>query len=361
LESFDDILLFVQDSLSVEDFTKYGTSSYSYLSTVFGGSKRSHVYIPRVLNAVESCEESLGQGRKVTQVKETEDPSKIASSLKAAPRNLVIVSLSSEDGDSRGNSLKSQDERVKKIVEAVSKKNSNVLVIYAGRKPALAELKRSKREITTKGITMDGKCIDIVTDGIKVETKFADAPKTSELPAQFAEVSDEICTEPKTRSAVYEVKTGDADLKDLRLSFHFKSDEKDWELAKVMADYSTEKLGKKKEELTTAQKIKQKIGKEFSALNPISFTSADKKISLTFENIKVNPFPQPKREKLVRDSPEALPSNVYFNIPMFSVMTIGLLYFFIMYWALGNIMSIKTMDQYDDPRGKTITIPNVDG
>ncbi|CAG0902269.1 unnamed protein product [Darwinula stevensoni] len=54
---------------------------------------------------------------------------------------------------------------------------------------------------------------------------------------------------------------------------------------------------------------------------------------------------------------EAETCSLFMTVPILSGLFITLIFAIIMWWALSNIMSITTIDQFDDPKGKTITVP----
>ncbi|KAA0198193.1 hypothetical protein HAZT_HAZT004096 [Hyalella azteca] len=50
----------------------------------------------------------------------------------------------------------------------------------------------------------------------------------------------------------------------------------------------------------------------------------------------------------------------FFTIGIWSGLLASLLAVFILAVGLGMLANIKTMDRFDDPKGKTIFVPNVD-
>jgi V-type H+-transporting ATPase S1 subunit len=78
--------------------------------------------------------------------------------------------------------------------------------------------------------------------------------------------------------------------------------------------------------------------------------------------LQANPYPKdaPSKSKVRATAAAAGETATFFTIPVLSALTVSLLFIVIMTWALENITSIKTMDQFDDPRGKTITVPLTD-
>ncbi|XP_023706047.2 V-type proton ATPase subunit S1 [Cryptotermes secundus] len=74
-------------------------------------------------------------------------------------------------------------------------------------------------------------------------------------------------------------------------------------------------------------------------------------ISLTFQNFQAQPYME--KTKAFDD---AYNCELFFTPPIWSGLFVTSILAFIMMWGLAMIMDIRTMDQYDDPKGKTITI-----
>jgi V-type H+-transporting ATPase S1 subunit len=53
---------------------------------------------------------------------------------------------------------------------------------------------------------------------------------------------------------------------------------------------------------------------------------------------------------------DAYNCELFFTPPIWSGLFVTSILAFIMMWGLVMIMDIRTMDQFDDPKGKTITI-----
>ncbi|KDR18876.1 V-type proton ATPase subunit S1 [Zootermopsis nevadensis] len=73
--------------------------------------------------------------------------------------------------------------------------------------------------------------------------------------------------------------------------------------------------------------------------------------SLTFENFQVQPY----MEKPTTFG-DAYNCELFFTPPIWSGLFVTSILALIMIWGLIMIMDIRTMDQFDDPKGKTITI-----
>jgi V-type H+-transporting ATPase S1 subunit len=73
--------------------------------------------------------------------------------------------------------------------------------------------------------------------------------------------------------------------------------------------------------------------------------------SLTFENFPAQPY----MEKTTAFG-DAYNCELFFTPPIWSGLFVTSILALIMIWGLVMIMDIRTMDQFDDPKGKTITI-----
>ncbi|XP_063237534.1 V-type proton ATPase subunit S1-like [Bacillus rossius redtenbacheri] len=84
----------------------------------------------------------------------------------------------------------------------------------------------------------------------------------------------------------------------------------------------------------------------------IVFTNGN--ISIVFKDLQVQPFLQK------REFGDAYDCVWFFTGAIWSGLFVTALFALIMMWGLSMIMNIKTMDQFDDPKGKTITVTATD-
>ncbi|KAJ8868649.1 hypothetical protein PR048_030188 [Dryococelus australis] len=77
-------------------------------------------------------------------------------------------------------------------------------------------------------------------------------------------------------------------------------------------------------------------------------------ISLVFKDLQVQPFLQK------REFGDAYDCVWFFTGAIWSGLFVTAIFTVIMMWGLSMIMNIKTMDQFDDPKGKTITVAATD-
>jgi V-type H+-transporting ATPase S1 subunit len=73
--------------------------------------------------------------------------------------------------------------------------------------------------------------------------------------------------------------------------------------------------------------------------------------NLTFENFQAQPY----MEKSTTFG-DAYNCELFFTPPIWSGLFVTSILALIMIWGLVMIMDIRTMDQFDDPKGKTVTI-----
>lgn len=76
---------------------------------------------------------------------------------------------------------------------------------------------------------------------------------------------------------------------------------------------------------------------------------------LTIQDLQVQVFPDknPARERIFSDAYDCVG---FTTIPIWTGIFVTIVLGMIMIWSLTMIMDIRTMDRFDDPKGKTITV-----
>ncbi|KAJ9579262.1 hypothetical protein L9F63_024630, partial [Diploptera punctata] len=67
----------------------------------------------------------------------------------------------------------------------------------------------------------------------------------------------------------------------------------------------------------------------------------------------VQPFFEANEDRIFGDAYDCV---YFFTVPIWSGLFVCIIFSLIMIFGLCMIMDIKTMDRFDDPKGKTITI-----
>jgi V-type H+-transporting ATPase S1 subunit len=128
---------------------------------------------------------------------------------------------------------------------------------------------------------------------------------------------------------------------------------------------STSSLGYWSLENVTYSVISQKppyeitLKPEFSIIAPVTFSYhcssktvfKGTNVTLTLENFQVQPY-----TKNIVAFGDAYNCELFFTPPIWSGIFVTSILALIMIWGLVMIMDIRTMDQFDDPKGKTITV-----
>ena len=81
------------------------------------------------------------------------------------------------------------------------------------------------------------------------------------------------------------------------------------------------------------------------------------KVGLTFPNLQLQVFDLP--EKGIRFGPE-WDCDTLMPIGVLVGLLVSLFFAFVCFWGFSMLASIQTMDRFDDPRGKTIHVPQTD-
>eukprot|EP00093_Oithona_nana_P011265 11265.XXX_310804_311703_1 [CDS] Oithona nana genome sequencing. len=112
-------------------------------------------------------------------------------------------------------------------------------------------------------------------------------------------------------------------------------------------------------------KVSAPLGSSFCCYNPGLFaprpssTSNEFKVGLTFPDMQLQVFRLAKENRPPRFGPEWA-CDSFMPIGLLVGLLLSLLFAVICFYGFSMLASIQTMDRFDDPRGKTIHIPQTD-
>ncbi|XP_065221548.1 V-type proton ATPase subunit S1 [Planococcus citri] len=137
----------------------------------------------------------------------------------------------------------------------------------------------------------------------------------------------------------------------IRLAFTFINESSTWSLEQI--GYGD---GAKNQVIMKPSiKISSSFGNSFHTPSKVVFRSDDLVYNLTFNSLQVEFTNNPKTLQTMRFN--AADDTVYFfTIPILSGLFVTSLLVTIVLLGLSMIFDIKTMDLFDDPKGKTVTI-----
>lgn len=347
------VLVFTEQNLSVEDFSwqdRHENSVFPRIESVIAATANTE-FIPSVANPLTAMRrlEKLGyQWQTVTDL----------HTMNVPEQDGVVMVLKMEDAaedEDRPDFLKRHDKFISTLYSRLVSQGHNVVAVYTGRysswiepenEPVLHRVRRLLVEpapnatymlmnTTSILIYASDKPQVIESDVRKVLTLLPDTVKRKEG-ATYQSVR-----------AKFSTSTADQ----ITLEFFFFNSTSSpgyWSLENVTY-YLYSPNYTNKMVLTPESGIVAPIMFSYHCSSKTVFKAVN--ISLTLENFQAQPYME--KAKTFGD---AYNCELFFTPPIWSGLFVTSILAFIMMWGLAMIMDIRTMDQFDDPKGKTITI-----
>ncbi|KAF2361320.1 ATPase V1 complex subunit S1 [Trinorchestia longiramus] len=381
---FDDfqpknILFFLQDALSIEDLSSHG-SEMQHVNEWMESSKS--LYLPNVVQPAQLQHLLAQQGYQVTSLSAGSAVSELK--LEEDKNNLVVVKLPPTlTNPSRSRALRKADEVMQSVLSKVGSL-ADFTVIYSALQPSVEDAgdqsneehdthARIARSLQQFGNTRsypdnfhNGGCILMYFP--RNMTINLDASNENSMDYEIPEITVGVnVTSCKSdaqmmRLKYSKVELGDTTYDKVSLSFYFTLDRWYWRVSTI--DVELNKDSKSTGSTTTVHLAKFKdlsvpVGKSYSCTPPLYYwenvsTKVGMKLVLNgvqAEAFIVNGTDTPK----FSDSWDCVG---FFTIGIWSGLLATLLLVVILTIGLAMLADIKTMDRFDDPKGKTIVVPN---
>ncbi|KAJ0169981.1 hypothetical protein K1T71_014587 [Dendrolimus kikuchii] len=333
------LVVFVEETLSVEDFSRKnqdGETSFPYLHD----NLKDSLYLPNVQNALNALNK-LADPAKAEHVKLTENGLS-AEIVKDDSRVLFINLKDAREGESRWDLLRRHNDFMEEMVSNLNK-HYKVMACYTAHFPSwtIPEIhSRSRRQASdvTPG--------DYSFDGLKLYVKnfmLNDGITATNLGIPTA-TSDFNSTTMNTTLSFPTTK--------LTLNFHQAGGY--WFFDTVTLQVTSPEVIT--ETLYATSEVFALMDFSYRCLENVSYTSINetKQYTLTFQNFKVQPFFQNTTGPLVFG--DSFNCVGFFTAPIWAGLFVVFILLAITFYGIMMMMDIRTMDRFDDPKGKTITI-----
>jgi V-type H+-transporting ATPase S1 subunit len=340
------IAAFIEPSLSMEDFQLQDGNEISAFPLM---QQRFEVddlvtFLPYVKDPIKALDLLKEKGYVSTSD---------LRNLPGNPKNLMVVKLDdAKDDETRVEMLRRHDKIIHETCSAVEEKYGNgnaVCVLTASRKswiesemaPPIRHLLDVPSAVTNESIVfyenhvglIYTKNLTISLNNIVCSLSAPTVPPTND----------------KSSMEVYVPMTcpGDSKADRVRLEFKFTSDNRTWTLSSISV------LKDKKFNFANSSiLISASIGNSYHTPAVVVFQDADNN-TLNFTSIQAEFFSKPSTTAAFGPADDSV---TFFTIPIISGLFVTSLIVTIVLLGLSMIFDIKTMDQFDDPKGKTVTI-----
>lgn len=319
-------VVFVEPKLSVEDLshckTDDGVTCFTELSNL-----KERSYIPSVSDAVDGLYDNLESNKATIDADDD-----ILEAVEQGNRVVfVYLDLATEEKD-----FQSHDKIIADTFAKLSQKYKNIVAIYTGQESSIERHIRNRRQAEEKPKTRKGEinkgepklCNNFIITAESIITTTGEVETTADLTGCTSTLENNVLSVTLNPSG---------------LVMMFKQSGGTWSLAGA----------KKGTDLTYPGYVYANRGFAYRCSGNFTFSNAAEKIKVknfqflpNFETADVKEF---TKDKYVH-------CEGFFSPGILAGLFVIFIFLFILAIGIGFIMDINTMDKFDDPKGKTITI-----
>ncbi|XP_034837956.1 V-type proton ATPase subunit S1 [Maniola hyperantus] len=332
-------VIFLDETLSVEDFSlknSDGDSSFPYLHANIGKA----VYLPGVENALPIVNE-LADSEKVDSVKLTENG--LSAEFKPQSVKILFIELKdAKEGESRADLLRRHNDFMEEMFGKLQSEYENVVAIYTARNPSWTvfeshrRVRRQAESTDLQNITLNGLKMYVKRVVVTVDTTVTNV---TEIDNARTEING---TEMSTTMT-----SGDSSL-----TLNFLQKAGYWFFSSVTYKQADLEVNLMPE----VTEVHAPVGFAYRCGQNVTFSyRINQTIVVTFQDLKVQPyFKENGNETLFYG--DSINCVGFFTVPIWSGLFVTFILLAITFYGIMMMMDIRTMDRFDDPKGKTISI-----
>lgn len=348
------IVVFAEHTLSPEDFAHHDSNGITPFENLHDFLKTSSFdYLPYVQNPIGAIKE-LGKG--VTEVS-------LASLLHhfEIPKNeILIVDLNdAKDNEQRIQMLKRHDSAIATIFGQLLQNNDNILLIYTSHHtswltPEAVKHRNVRSLLQDKNETAESpKTLDASPTKLKEDDDTRGLIGDCKNLLLYVSSTPLLSTDSGQTFTEEKLKVTNCEKKDKNITFNLTNENKVnfnfeiilqddgyWKLQNVLNDAH---------DYTWKADISAPIGFSYHCFN-VSFQSENE--ILILPGLQIEPF----EEEDQHNFNDAYDCIGFTSIPIWTGIFVTVILLLILTFGITFIMDIKTMDKFDDAKGKTITI-----
>lgn len=332
---------FIEKTLSVEDLSRKngdGETAFPFLHNNLGDG----LYLPSVSDPLLALD-SLANPEEIDHVKLIEDS--LPAEIKPGTSKFLYIDLEdAKDGESRFDLLRRHNDFMASIFTKLQAQYPNLIAIYTAENPSWVipeehlRYRRQAAENSSSTINVDGllfyaKTIQIQegTNNIKVEG----------LSSTSTSYNETLGTQNTTLNYGNNI-----------LVLNFKKAAGYWffESATVTSSGTTQTLFPELE-------VYSQVDFSYRCAPTVTFSAGNGTKSLNFDDLKIQPFFADNTTRAFGDSYNCVG---FFSAPIWAGLFVTFILLSITFYGIMMMLDIRTMDRFDDPKGKTITINTVE-
>ncbi|KAF4533143.1 hypothetical protein B566_EDAN007954 [Ephemera danica] len=348
----DLILVFAEENLSIEDFAwrnEAGIGSFTKLDNLTSELSLASQFYPSVEDPIET----LLENQEWEHLPITADLPQILTTKKHSP--FVFVHLNdAADSEDRPHMLHRHDAIIADAFHAARQVYNSVIVVYSGFHSSWAPAQeniRRVRSLLAMEETADNSTQFINANGsVYMYTSSSPVFKTPDGSFNLTKFVSVSVEETQIRRGLIMKVEYDVEGKMLTVTYEFPETPAGyWSLLNVTVTHESANA------TMSANGVTAPYGFSYHCSNDTIYSN--EMYSLILKDFQVEALPpRPESEQFSN----AYDCVYFFTIPILSGLMVTILLIFIMSIGLTMLMDIKTMDRFDDPKGKTITINATD-
>uniref|UniRef100_A0A8D8S6C0 V-type proton ATPase subunit S1 n=1 Tax=Cacopsylla melanoneura TaxID=428564 RepID=A0A8D8S6C0_9HEMI len=356
------VLCFVEPILSVEDFSAQPTA-FSHVKDEISQSKLLD-YMPSVYSAAEGVRNLANEGFKVKEISDTDSfPQDIADI------DVLIVKLSESDDD-RFSTLAKHDKFISETYRRAFEQRKNVIGVLTSEisLSSIASLIRYRRDAGNSPENRSDfdnfsmKDVFVAGNNNGRAMLYAKTPATLYLPngnkyilmknsKTTTTLDDRVQSEIQRLLVTYFTDDGTM----IKLRFLFTKDQMNkWYLKNIELESPKLEI---KTNLTTSSSITSTLNHPYNTPREVEFADENKVRVVFSSGLQVQPWIPDLLGEKFGDMEEAV---TYFTVGIWMGLFVMAILAVIFTLGIVMIMDIRTMDRFDDAKGKTITISATD-
>lgn len=361
----NNILLFLQDALSIEDLTSHTTELHHIKDWMESGHS---LFLPNVEDASHLVHDLPAHGYNVVKLDHD-----AGLNLKQEDKNLVVIELPSTlTNPSRRRAMQKADEVMENVISKIGAQR-DFTIIFTGKKPSVEERNdqfesrvRVSRSLQAtaepiKGFHLANCTKMFLRKNITLNLFKGNPPvldNSIEIPEESAANEDtgDCQAESATLFVKYNnVKIGNIVYSKINLSFRFTMKRGSWILEDVLASFDTSLI--RAAFMLENDMDKVPVGMSFACSEKYILSGNDTIQDYSKMEIVIERFQMQAFQTLPRFD-GAWDCVGFFTVPIWCGLLITLLLVVILTMGLFMLSDIKTMDRFDDPKGQPIMVPN---
>lgn len=349
--------VFVEEALSIEDFVSQGSdeqSAYPLLQKQIE-SESSSKFLPYVTNPVKALKSLSDADYAISE--------SFVNSGSNGSKTVFLFKLDDvKDNENRLKLLKRHDEVIHEMCSQIHQKYDTAVCVLTAKRPSWIEPEKvqfSSRHILQNNeaipipsttATPSGSPIYYYSAGLGLIYTQSYPVLTSNADQKKYILSDTLEPTKNGDSMSVKFKNTVNAANPITVIFNFKTSSEVWNISSI--DVSTS--GKLTPLNESSVIVTASLGNSFHTPANVTFstkgTDPAENFTLTFNTLQAQYKPSSLRFGPAEDT------VYFFTVPILSGLFVSSLLMAIILFGLSMIFDIKTMDQFDDPKGKSITI-----